>query len=913
MGFLLNVDLMEEYYWKWKSDPGAVSREWQVFFQGFELGMSREEGPPTGTVSEEDAMLQARAGALVYAYRDLGHLLACLDPLAACPVDHPLLRLEAFELTEDDLDRSFHFSRSSTGSEKTSLRSALEMLKETYCRSVGVEYMHLQDPQERRWLRERMEKTRNRPSISEGEQWRILENLARAALFEEFLQSKYLGQKRFSLEGAEGVVAMLDGLVRRAAENGCQEIVLGMAHRGRLNVKAHLFGKSYTEIFRDFEDCYNPEALVGSGDVKYHKGAMSDATYEDGRTVRMLMVDNPSHLESVSPVVEGLARARQDALSGEDRFKAVLPLLLHGDAAFAGQGVVAETLNMSQLEGYRTGGTVHVVVNNQIGFTTLPEDARSTRYSTDVAKMLMAPVFHVHGEDPEALLHVARLACDYRMEFGKDAVIDVVCYRRHGHNEGDEPYYTQPQMYERIRQRPPVHRLYAQRLLEQGRVARERVDSLLEDIGNRLEEGLAEARDASCPLPVSHFYEAWDDIGSAYSHEPVETGVDLQRLGSLMDKLHSCPPDFQVNPKLQKIFDKRRKAFDEGKGLDWATGELLGFASLLTDGVSVRLSGEDSRRGTFSHRHSVLTDPETGKRCTPLARLDEGQAPFHVYDSLLSEYGVLGFEYGYSLADPGTLTLWEAQFGDFANGAQIVIDQYLAAAEAKWGRMSGLTLLLPHGYEGMGAEHSSARLERFLQLCADDNLQVCNPTTPAQYFHLLRRQVKVPFRKPLVIMSPKSLLRHPLAVSVPAELARGSFQPVLADPETKESAGRVVLCSGKLYYDLLRKREELDSRNVALVRLEQLHPFPEEALDAELRSFPKAEEWIWAQEESRNMGAWSFAAPRLEGLTGRKFTYVGRKASASPAAGHLTVHKEEQAALIEAVFENQVRRTKDGG
>jgi len=899
---VLNADYIDSRYRMWKSDPSSVPREWRIFFEGFELGTS-PEGEIAGICDKSQILRQSRVEELVYRYRDLGHLLACLDPLVACPTGHPLLDLSAFNLSEEDLDRKFytpHFHHS----EQTPLREIVRTLRETYCRSIGVEYMHLQDPAERHWLQERMEPSRNRPAMGREAKVRALNKLCQATLFEQFLHSRYLGQKRFSIEGAEIVVAMLDVLVQHASEQGCREIVLGMAHRGRLNVQVNILEKLYEAVFCEFEENYDAESLVGSGDVKYHRGYMSDVLTAAGKPLRILLATNPSHLEAVDAVVEGIARARQDR-AGEGGDKTVLPLLIHGDAAFAGQGVVFETLNLSQLEGYRTGGTIHIVINNQIGFTTLPEDARSTRYSTDVAKMLMIPVFHVHGESPEAAAHVMQLAFDYRREFSKDVVIDVVCYRRYGHNEGDEPYYTQPGMYDRIRERPPVYRIYGEELLGEGVITKDELDLMKSGIQQCLETAHRAAHAKTCAPPQAPFYETWNGFGGSYTHESVVTGAPREKLLSLGQRMHVFPDGFEVHHKLERILKRRVETIERGEGLDWATAEALAFASTLTEGFPVRLSGQDTRRGTFSQRHSVLVDPKRGEHYTPLCHLDSSQAPFLVYDSALSENAVLGFEYGYSLADPRSLVLWEAQFGDFANNAQVVIDQFISSAESKWRRLSGIVLLLPHGFEGQGAEHSSARLERFLQLCAEDNMRVCNPTTPAQYFHMLRRQLQGKLRKPLIAMTPKSLLRHPMAVSKLEELAAGTrFHEVLDDVALIESPTHVLLCSGKVYYDLLERRQSVEGLKVALLRLEQFYPFPEALLKEVLSRYSSAGQWLWVQEEPENMGGWSFVRPRLEALIGKEIGYVGRPPAASPTTGYSEVFKAEQAALVDRALGN---------
>jgi 2-oxoglutarate dehydrogenase E1 component len=609
-------------------------------------------------------------------------------------------------------------------------------------------------------------------------------------------------------------------------------------------------------------------------------------------------MNNPSHVESVDPVVEGFSRGRQD-VTGEDKVDQILPLLIHGDAAFSGQGIVAETLNMSQLDGYKTGGTIHLVLNNQIGYTTLPENARSTRYSTDIAKMLMVPIFHVHGENPEALLHGVRLAVDYRWQFHKDVVIDLICYRRYGHNEGDEPYFTQPQMYDRIRKRPPLHQLYMEKLLDEGVVNKSDIEELTETINDRLETAYNTIHGSGCPFPEIRFYENWHNYHGNYSHEPVDTSVTPEKLISLSRKLNNVPTGFSIHPKLKRLFKERLKSIVGGAGIDWANAESLAFASLLTEGTPIRLSGQDSGRGTFSQRHSVLVDTTTEKRLVPLNELEKNQASFSVYDSMLSEAGVLAFEYGYSLVQPNSLVIWEAQFGDFANNAQSIIDLFIISGESKWQRLNGIVLMLPHGFEGLGPEHSSARLERFLQLAAEDNMQVCNPTTPAQYFHLLRRQNKSTYRKPLIIMTPKSLLRHPLAVSKREELSQGSFRAVLDDPNHLEAPGTILLCSGKIFYELLQRRNALKKTDISILRIEQFYPFPEFQLQNAIANYRQAQSWYWVQEEPENMGAWTFIKSRLEVFTERPIAYIGRKASSSPATGFPSMYRKEQEAIIE--------------
>ncbi len=892
----LNGDLIEEQFTLWKADPAKVSLDWRFFFEGFELGFSGQLGM-FEPGDRDQALRQARVHALVYRFREIGHLLSCLDPLEACPIEHPLLGLETVGLTAEDLDRSF-IVPDGPPNVKAPLREILTGFRATYSRSIGVEFMHLQDPAERSWLITRMEPVRNAPRLEAGEKRRILEKLVQSSVFEQFLNTRYRGVTRFSLEGGDALIPGLDFLLERAAGLGCREIILGMAHRGRLNVQTSILGKPFVDLFSEFENCYDPEALVGAGDVKYHNGYLNDLKTRGGQDVRMFLMNNPSHLEAVDPVVEGFARGRQELLS-KDEQKRVLALLIHGDAAFAGQGVVAETLNMSQLGGYTTGGTIHVVINNQIGYTTLPENARSSRYSTDTAKMLMVPVFHVHGENAEAVVHVMRLAAEYRWEFGKDVVIDLVCFRRFGHNEGDEPYFTQPLMYERIRQRPSLDKVYAEKLLDEKLTTPEEIEAVGEDLRSRLNGDYDAIHGSVCVFPEHTFYEVWRDYSGTYSPVTLETGLSRDRLASLARTLNALPEGFAVNPKLEKLLARRREAVETGEGIDWANAETLAFASLLAEGHPVRLSGQDSGRGTFSQRHSVLIDMQTGKGHVPLNALAQDQAVFSVYDSPLSETGVLGFEYGYSLARPEGLVLWEAQFGDFSNNAQGVIDLFIASGEAKWQRLSGVTLLLPHGLEGLGPEHSSARLERFLQLCAAENMQVCNLTTPAQYFHLLRRQVKAGYRKPLVIMTPKSLLRHPLAVSSLDQLVKGTFRGVMEDREADSGAATVLFCSGKIFYDLLQRRRELKRSDVAIVRLELLYPFPQSQLRMVIKRFKQAQQFFWVQEEPENMGAWSFIRPRLEAVVGRPLTYIGRKESPTPATGFPHVYRREQAEILD--------------
>ncbi len=895
----LQADFIESEYLKWKADPQSVSREWRIFFEGFDFGARFEKTGPN-LYDRNEILKQSGVQELIYRYRDLGHMLTCLDPLGRCEDEHALLALSGFGLSEEDLERTFQVPSTLFGQDAT-LRQIVSALKETYCRSIGVEYMHLQDPGERYWLQERMEPDRNRSNFTKDQQVEILNKLCQATLFENFLHTRYIGQKRFSLEGAEVVTVMLHFLLGYASEAGCREVLMGMAHRGRLNIQVNVLGKLYEHLFCEFEEHYDPHSLFGSGDVKYHRGYMvDDLEVRGGGRMRVVIPSNPSHLEAVDPVVEGLAHARQESL-GRDGHNQVLPVLIHGDAAFAGQGVVAETLNLSQLEGYSNGGTLHIVINNQIGFTTLPEHARSTRYATDIAKMLPAPIFHVHGEDSEATIRAVKLALDYRSKFGKDVVIDLVCFRRYGHNEGDEPYYTQPGMYARIKDRPPLYKIYYTSLKEAGIVSQEELEKITAGINECMEIAYQRVHDQLCRMPEEKYYDVWGAFDAKYSHDPVQTGISSERLLELGRKLNSFPQGFAVHPRLERILNKRLKSVESGTDIDWANAEALAFASLVTEGNPIRLSGQDSGRGTFSQRHSVLFDVNTEKHFIPLNNLSSDQASFMVYDSALSEEAVLAFEYGYSLTTPETLTIWEAQFGDFANNAQSVFDQFISSAQSKWGRPSGLTILLPHGLEGQGPEHSSARFERYLQLCAEENMQVCYPSTPGQYFHLLRRQMRRNFRKPLIVLTPKSLLRRPEAVSALSEISGGHFLEVIEDPGF-ENAQKIYFCSGKIYYELVEKRKAAGVSDTAILRIEQFYPFPEDQLRSVLKKYPSASTFCWVQEEPENMGGWNFIEARLKTVTGKDPAYIGRVPAASPASGYLTTYRQEQDMLLEKAF-----------
>jgi 2-oxoglutarate dehydrogenase E1 component len=861
----------------------------------------------TSEIAKQAAVLQ-----LINAYRVRGHLIADLNPLGTEPNYHPELDPATYGLTIWDLDREFLTGSlgEAAGLDQpqpmATLRAILETLRQTYCGKIGCEYMNIQHPEQKRWLQLRMEPKANNWPLGRETRVRILERLTAAEEFEHFLQSRFVGQKRFSIEGSETALAILEELLDRAARDGVRETVIGMAHRGRLNVLANVIGKPLTQIFSEFEGDPDPASIQGSGDVKYHIGASGVRTIA-GRQVLVSVSPNPSHLEAVDPVVQGIVRPKQDRL-GDTARKQVIPVLIHGDAAFAGQGVVAETLNFSQLEGYRTGGTVHLIVNNLIGFTTPPEEARSSPYSTDVARTVQAPIFHVNGDDPEAAIRAVEVAFDFRQQFSKDVVIDMFCYRRHGHNEADDPSYTQPLLYRKIKDHPSVAVLYAERLIREGILQQEDVERMRQAASTRL--------NAAFDLSRQHVERLEPQELSTVPAQAIpaaspRTSADAETLGRVLTGVTTFPPDFHLHPKLGVFVEHRRKAFTEGGPIDWAFGETLAFGSLVLEGTPVRLSGQDSARGTFSQRHLEFVDYEAGVPYVPLRHLSDKQARFDVYDSSLSEYAVLGFEFGYSVADPLTLVLWEAQFGDFANGAQILIDQFIASAEQKWSQPSGLVLLLPHGYEGQGPEHSSARIERFLTLCAGRNLQVANCTTPAQYFHLLRRQMyggpdRRGLRKPLVIFTPKSLLRHPKAVSRLEDFTAGGFRDVIDDgPAERSAVSRLLLCSGKVYYDLLAEREERQAGDVALIRIEQLYPFPDQAMEEILEKYGEAGEIVWVQEEPRNMGPWRFVRERLQPSIeafGMSIRYAGRPESASPATGSHKRHLAEQAALVGDAF-----------
>ncbi len=931
-----NAAYLADLYAQWTRDPSSVDPSFVALFAGLDeessciardaagaswsqprhQPASRPEPGPSAAF--EDAVRAAaddtlRAMQLIRAYRVRGHLDARLDPLGLqIPKSHADLDPASYGFGDKDLDRKVYLGRAASnllGGETASIRELLEAIRDTYCGPVGVEFMHIQDPAQRAWIQQRIECGNWREKEAAENQAEILQHLTEAEGFEAFCQKRYVGTKRFGLEGGEVAIAALHAIIDQAARDEVRSINIGMPHRGRLNTLANIVRKPYTAIFSEFGGTSpKPDDVQGSGDVKYHLGTSTDIEIA-GRMVHLSLQPNPSHLEAVDPVVVGKVRAGMDMIGDTERRRSAMALLMHGDAAFAGQGLVYETMAMSQLIGYRTGGTVHVVINNQIGFTTVSAHAYSGMYCTDIAKAVQAPILHVNGDEPEAVVFCARLCAEFRQQFGADIVLDIVCYRRHGHNESDEPAFTQPTMYKAIKARPTSRTLYAERLAREGRIPAEQSAAVWDAFQAKLEDAYKAAKSYR-PNKADWLEGSWSGMKQPAGLLETScelTGVPDETLRQVGAALSAVPENFDANLKIVRQLEAKRQMFESGEGIDWSTGEALAFGSLLVEGHRVRLSGEDSQRGTFSQRHAVLIDQSNQNEYVPLNNIGPDQAGIEIYNSLLSEFGVLGFEYGYSLADPRTLVLWEAQFGDFANGAQVIIDQFIASGETKWLRMSGLVMLLPHGYEGQGPEHSSARLERYLQLCAESNMQVCNITTPANYFHALRRQLKRSFRRPLIVMTPKSLLRHKLAVSSLAEMQSGtSFQPVLGEVDTLAPAAeirRVVICSGKVYYDLLAERREQKLDDVAILRLEQIYPFSDAALGEAIAPYARASV-IWCQEEPENMGCWSFVDRRLEQVLRRighkagRPVYVGRVAAASPATGLAKTHASEQTALV---------------
>jgi 2-oxoglutarate dehydrogenase E1 component len=965
-----NQVYIAEMYERYLDDPGSVNLQWQEFFQELEddakdlseenkgaswapsdsgvlgLGtlatlseqMSAGHTPVTdqmpamaaqqvsGLKVREATLDSIRALMLIRAYRVRGHLLAKLDPLGLePPTEHPELDPATYGFSDKDMDREI-FINYVLGLESATVRQIVKILQETYCNSVGVEFMHIQDPAEKSWIQERIERIHNQPDFTVQGKKAIFNRLIETEGFEHYLDRKFSGVKRFGLDGGESLVPAMEQIFKRGSQLGVEEIVLGMSHRGRLNVLANVMSKPFQAIFHEFQGGQTrPDDLIGSGDVKYHLGSSSDRIF-DGKSVHLSLTANPSHLEVVNTVCLGKVRAKQVQKNDHEREK-VMALLLHGDAAMAGQGLVPETFDLSHLLGYQTGGTIHIVINNQIGFTTNPKFSRSSPYCSDVAKIVAAPIFHVNADDVEAVVHCARMAIEYRQKFKADVVIDMICYRRHGHNEGDEPMFTQPKMYKKIATHPTTRNIYAERLMREGIMTETEIETELHNFQAQLDEAF-EAATGYKANKADWLDGAWAGLSMASGDaRRGETGVTLERLKEVGNSLAHFPDNFNVHSKIVRQLKAKKEMIKSGEGIDWATGEALAFGTLLMEGHAVRLSGQDSERGTFSHRHSVLNDQETEDRYIPLNNLRFGQAPFEVINSPLSEAGVLGFEYGYSLAEPNMLVLWEAQFGDFANGAQAIIDQFVASGEHKWLRMSGLVMLLPHGYEGQGPEHSSARLERYLQLCAEDNMQVVNCTTPANYFHALRRQLLRDFRKPLIVMAPKSLLRHKKAVSKLTDMSEGTtFHRTLWDDEdpyddskrslvADDKIKRVVLCTGKVYFDLLEERQKRGVKDVYLMRVEQIYPVPHKALVKDLARFPAAD-IVWCQEEPRNNGAWTFMIEPLGdimeeiGRGGERVKYAGRAEAAAPATGLMSKHVAEQAKLVDEALSVPKTKTK---
>ncbi len=902
------INSMYEQYLK---EPQSVEATWRAFFQGFEFS---QNGNGSATASEAGPIntKEFQVLSLIKAFRNRGHLLSTTNPIRERRDRRPNLNIEDFGLEPADLDSVFQAGQE-CGLKNATLKEIIQHMKTVYCGSIGFEYHHIQDRNKRRWIREKIES--HHPDrafdLTLEKKRRILEKLNGAQVFEQFLHTKYIGQKRFSLEGGETTIAALDGIINKAAEDKVEEIIIGMAHRGRLNVLANIMGKTYEQIFNEFEGTAVPDLSFGDGDVKYHLGFSSQVQTPSSKTVHLKLTPNPSHLEAVNTVVQGFARAKADILYESD-YDRILPILIHGDAAIAGQGIAYETVQMSQLKGYYTGGTLHFIINNQIGFTTDFDDARSSTYCTGVANVVQAPVFHVNGDDPEAVLFASELAVEYRQAFNNDVFIDMVCYRKHGHNEGDDPKFTQPGMYKIINEHPTPREVYQNKLLERDDIDKALADEMQKAFWNLLQERLNEVKQSKLAYEYQEPEQAWRKLKKTkdpkdFKSSPA-TGIDKERIDHIIKHLMTIPDSVEALSKVNRLLKGKQKLLDKNQ-LDWAMGELMAYGSILMEGKDVRMSGQDVKRGTFSHRHAVLRDINTDQEYNRLSGLSEDQGEFRIYNSLLSEFGVMGFEYGYAMANPETLVLWEGQFGDFYNGAQTMVDQFVSAAESKWQRMNGLVLLLPHGYEGQGPEHSSGRVERFLQSCAEFNMTVANVTTPANFFHLLRRQLARPFRKPLVVMTPKSLLRHPAVVSDLSEFETGnSFQEVYDDPHVGARSGKKVkkllLCTGKVYYDLMERKQQDKRDDVAIVRLEQLYPLPDIQLQKVFKRYPEAVPF-WVQEEPSNMGAWqyiySIVASSQIGLNA-DLSLISRKSSASPATGYKKVHDQQQQEIINLAF-----------
>jgi 2-oxoglutarate dehydrogenase E1 component len=920
LSFLSNADpsAIEALYQSYQNDPDSVEFGWKKFFEGFDLGLQRE-GSAQPFATEKNSFLKTDPNSLnipdqehflkeikvlnmIDGYRSRGHLFTKTNPVRERRKYFPGKDLSTFGLSESDLDTYFN-SGVELGLGKAKLRDIRTLLEETYCGSIGIEYDYSRNPIKLKWFQERMETNRNQPHFSLEQKKRILQKLNEAVVFENFLGTKFLGQKRFSLEGAESLIPGLDAVISKGAELGIQEFIIGMAHRGRLNVLANVMNKTYKDIFTEFEGKgYDVKEPFG-GDVKYHLGYSTDIVLDNGKSIHLSLSPNPSHLETVDGVVQGMARSKIDQKYNHDLNK-LAPILIHGDASIAGQGIVYEVLQMSKLDGYKTGGTIHLIINNQIGFTTNFKDARSSTYCSDIGKITLSPVFHVNGDDVEALVYSIQMAMEYRQTFHNDVFIDILCYRRYGHNESDEPRFTQPTLYKAIEQHPNPREIYNQKLLDQGSVDAGLAKEMEISFRKTLQERLEEAKQEDSPIITPIFQGSWTGLRFSkpgdWLRSP-QTSVPEDVLMELGLKISSLPSDKKFLKKIERLFDQRLKMFTETKTLDWAMGEQLAYASLLKEGHRVRISGQDVERGTFSHRHAVLKLEDSEEEYVPLSNIGPDQASFEIYNSLLSEYGVLGFEFGYAMASPDTLTIWEAQYGDFANGAQIVIDQYLASGETKWKRSNGLVLYLPHGYEGGGAEHSSARVERFLDLCAEYNMQIANCTTPANLFHLIRRQLKRDFRKPLVLFTPKSLLRHPLCVSKLSEFSSGTFKEVIDDSFIQDplKVSRVIFCTGKIYYDLLERQQNENRTDIAIVRLEQIYPTPVNQLSKIMDRYVSATEHVWVQEEPRNMGAWPYLVRKFRNMDIR---VIARHESSTPATGHAKTHVLEQEFIINKAF-----------
>lgn len=889
-----NADIIDEKYQIWLNQPESLDASWKAFFEGFELASTQDTTHASSKAVEGEASIINA----IQQFRRLGHTQAKINPLQS-PSKNPSLSLSQLNISAQDLEKKF-FTGDYLGGKHMTASEILDSLEKTYCGTIGYEFMHIQDTAKRAWLESRIEPTLSDPNFSKEKCVHILKMVDNAEMFEKFLHTRYVGQKRFSLQGGESIIPALDAVIEKSPSLGIKEVVMGMAHRGRLNILANILGKSYDFIFREFTENYIPDSIYGDGDVKYHLGFENTRKTQSGEKVAVSLAANPSHLEAVNPVVLGQTRARQRIGNTVNRTR-VLPILIHGDAAIAGQGIVAECFNFSKLDGYTAGGTLHFVINNQIGFTTNPDQSRSSMYCTDIGKIIDAPIFHVNGDDPLAVVMATELALHYRQEFQEDVLIDIYCYRRLGHNESDEPFFTQPVLYKQITEHKLVSEHLTKDLIADGIIDESTAKNIKDEFEAKLNTAFISVKKRTEDIKA---FGKQDSVSLKaqphYSFDPVDTSVDIQTLSKIAKVLTHTPGSFTPHPKIQRQLETKWEAFQSGDNIDWGFGEALAFGTLVNQGVPIRLSGQDSERGTFSHRHAVMYSPEATSPYTPLKNIDPKQATFCVHNSSLSEASVLGFDFGYSMDYPQMLCLWEAQFGDFVNGAQVIIDQFITSCETKWQRLSSLVMLLPHGYEGQGPEHSSARLERFLQACAEENIFVCNVTTPAQYFHLLRRQKMHQYIKPLVIMAPKSLLRHKLCVSKVSDFTKGAFQCVIPDDSAPKKPHRVIFCSGKVYYDLMQFRADNKIKDTAIVRVEQLFPLDKKSLESIIKQYSSAKKFIWCQEEPKNMGAYSYIAPELQALLPKHtLIYAGRRSAASPAAGALAIHKVEQEALVE--------------